>query len=171
VTTLRGKLVRDRIPEIIRQSGRTPILETASPKDYEQYVRAKLQEELREYLESGDATELADLIEVCFAAAALRGVSRTELLAIAEDKRVQRGAFAKRLVWLGNDSDHHELMYRPASYGLRKAGIPDVETPHWYCTCGRWRVDRDLQGRPFKETAQRRHREHIKDVPVGLTHP
>jgi predicted house-cleaning noncanonical NTP pyrophosphatase (MazG superfamily) len=104
MTNLRGKLVRDRIPEIIRRSGCTPIIETASPADYEQYVRAKLQEELREYLESGDATELADLIEVCFAAAALRGIDQTELLALTKDKRRQRGAFAKRLVWLGNNA-------------------------------------------------------------------
>lgn len=100
---LRGKLVRDRIPEIIRQAGSIPIIETASPQDYSSYVRAKLTEELEEYLSSGDVAELADLIEVIFAAAALHGVGQTELLAIARDKRQACGAFAKRLVWLGNE--------------------------------------------------------------------
>jgi predicted house-cleaning noncanonical NTP pyrophosphatase (MazG superfamily) len=97
-----GKLVRDRIPEIIQQSGCTPVIETASPEDYPRYVRAKLKEELEEYLGSGDVAELADLVEVCFSAAVLHGVSQDELLAIARDKRQQRGGFEKRLVWMGN---------------------------------------------------------------------
>jgi predicted house-cleaning noncanonical NTP pyrophosphatase (MazG superfamily) len=100
--SLRGKLVRDRIPEIIRQDGRTPIIETASPEDYGRYVRAKLEEELEEYLSSGDVAEVADLVEVCFITAALHGVGQDALLAIARDKRQQRGAFTKRLVWMGN---------------------------------------------------------------------
>ena len=66
-TTLRGKLVRDRIPEIILGNGLVPIVETASPQDYGRYVRAKLKEELAEYLSSGDVVEVADLVEVCFA--------------------------------------------------------------------------------------------------------
>jgi predicted house-cleaning noncanonical NTP pyrophosphatase (MazG superfamily) len=101
-TTLRGKLVRDRIPEIILRKGLVPIVETASPQNYDRYVRAKLEEELAEYLSSGDVAELADLVEVCFAAAALHGVGPDELLAIARDKRQQRGGFDDRLVWMGN---------------------------------------------------------------------
>lgn len=55
----------------------------------------------------------------------------------------------------------HELKYRAASVGLARAGVPDVSTPHWYCTCGLWRIPRDHQGRPFEETAKRRHRKHV----------
>ncbi len=103
---MRGKLVRDRIPEIILQAGLIPVIETASPEDYGRYVRAKLEEELEEYLSSGDVTEVADLVEVCFAAAALHGVGPDELLAIARDKRQQRGGFDDRLVWMGNLGAH-----------------------------------------------------------------
>jgi predicted house-cleaning noncanonical NTP pyrophosphatase (MazG superfamily) len=106
--SIRGKLVRDRIPEIIQQAGLTPVIKTASPEDYALYVRAKLEEELEEYLSSGDVAEVADLIEVCFAAAALHGVRQDELLAIARDKREQRGGFDGRLVWMGNLPDGHE---------------------------------------------------------------
>jgi predicted house-cleaning noncanonical NTP pyrophosphatase (MazG superfamily) len=106
--TLRGKLVRDRIPEIILRQGLVPIVETASPQNYDRYVRAKLEEELAEYLSSGDVAELADLVEVCFAAAALHGVGPDELLAIARDKRQQRGGFDDRLVWMGNLPGGHE---------------------------------------------------------------
>jgi hypothetical protein len=56
----------------------------------------------------------------------------------------------------------HELKYRAGSRGLAKVGISDVSTPHWYCTCGLWKIPRDLQGRPFEETAKRHHRQHVK---------
>jgi predicted house-cleaning noncanonical NTP pyrophosphatase (MazG superfamily) len=105
---MRGKLVRDRIPEIIQQAGLIPVIETASPEDYGRYVRAKLEEELEEYLSSGDVAEVADLVEVCFAAAALHGVGQDELLAIARAKRQQRGGFDGRLVWMGNLPGDHE---------------------------------------------------------------
>ncbi|MBV9032418.1 MAG: nucleoside triphosphate pyrophosphohydrolase [Pseudonocardiales bacterium] len=107
-TNMRGKLVRDRIPEIILQAGLTPVIETASPEDYGRYVRAKLEEELEEYLSSGDVAEVADLVEVCFAAAALHGVGQDELLALARDKRQERGGFDSRLVWMGNLPGDHE---------------------------------------------------------------
>ncbi len=101
---MRGKLVRDRIPEIIRRDGLVPVIETASPEEYRGYLRAKLGEELQEYLSSGDVEELADLIEVCFAAASSHGVGPEQLLQIAEEKRRQRGGFSDRLIWLGNRS-------------------------------------------------------------------
>jgi predicted house-cleaning noncanonical NTP pyrophosphatase (MazG superfamily) len=71
-------------------------------------VCAKLKEELEEYLSSGDVAEVADLVEVCFAAAALHGVDQDTLLAIAQDKRQQRGGFNNRLVWMGNLPSGHE---------------------------------------------------------------
>ncbi|HEX6967646.1 MAG TPA: nucleoside triphosphate pyrophosphohydrolase, partial [Micromonosporaceae bacterium] len=103
--TLRGKLVRDRVPEIIRQAGLVPITEPAPPHLLGQYVDAKLQEELHEYLTSGDVEELADLIEVCFAAAKCKGVSPEQLLEIAREKRDRRGGFSERMIWFGNHSD------------------------------------------------------------------
>lgn len=99
---MRGKLVRDRIPEIILQAGLIPVIETASPEDYGRYVRAKLKEELEEYLSSGDVVELADLIEVCFAAAALDGLTPGDLLVIVREKHAARGGFDNRLIWMGN---------------------------------------------------------------------
>ncbi|WP_189329855.1 nucleoside triphosphate pyrophosphohydrolase [Actinoplanes ianthinogenes] len=97
-----GKLVRDRIPEIIRRDGLEPIVRTATEDEFRGYVQAKLREELAEYLESERAEELADVLEACFAAAALQGVSRSELIELAEQKRQERGGFDDRLIWLGN---------------------------------------------------------------------
>jgi hypothetical protein len=77
---------------------------------------------------------------------------------IAEEFQ-QQGGFEQR--------DTHELKYRAGSSGLAKVGIPDVATPYWYCTCGQWQVNRDLQGRPFREAAEKRHRKHVKDAQHG----
>lgn len=100
---LPGKLVRDLIPAVIREAGLVPVTVTAALGDRDRYARAKLREELNEYLSSGDVEELADLIEACFAAAAAHGVSRVGLLEIARDKRARRGGFDRWLVWLGNE--------------------------------------------------------------------
>ena len=62
-----NKLVRDLIPEIIRQSGGTPIIRTIEDQDeYVAYLNAKLNEELAEYQESLNLEELADIQEVIY---------------------------------------------------------------------------------------------------------
>lgn len=58
----------------------------------------------------------------------------------------------------------HELRYRAGSAGLERLGIPNVSQPYWYCSCGKWTKNRDLQGRPFRETALKHHRKHVKEA-------
>ena len=99
-TTVYHKLVRDRIPEIIRESGKnctTSVLEMA---DYITMLDAKLNEELLEYQESKSMEELADLLEVIRAAAAARGSSIEEVERIRKEKAAKRGGFEKRILLL-----------------------------------------------------------------------
>lgn len=65
-----NKLVRDRIPDIIRAQGNRCRCEVLSEADYLHMLDAKLWEELEEYLADGSAEELADLLEVSMAVAA-----------------------------------------------------------------------------------------------------
>jgi hypothetical protein len=58
-------------------------------------------------------------------------------------------------------SDGHEMLYLA---GLQGLGIHDNPQPHWYCTCGNWVKNRDFRGRPFKDTAQRHWRKHVKEA-------
>jgi hypothetical protein len=58
----------------------------------------------------------------------------------------------------------HELKYRPGASGMAHLGIPNNSQPHWYCTCGRWRKDRNLRGQPFRETAEKHHRKHVREA-------
>ncbi len=51
-TTTYNKLVRDKIPEIIEQSGKTCKCEVLSDEQYIQMLNEKLLEEVNEYFES-----------------------------------------------------------------------------------------------------------------------
>lgn len=94
------KLVRDKIPAIIEAQGKTCRYEVLPEEEYLRMVDAKLHEELAEYDESHQPEELADLLEVIYAAAAARGVSREELEAIRSEKAQKRGGFEKRYLLL-----------------------------------------------------------------------
>ncbi|MER5582233.1 nucleoside triphosphate pyrophosphohydrolase [Streptomyces asoensis] len=100
-----GKLVRDRIPEIIREHGAEPVTYTADAEEYRNRLRDKLVEEVAEFLEADDSTapeELADVLEVVHALASVLGVDVGQLEKIRENKASERGGFAERIVWTGN---------------------------------------------------------------------
>lgn len=92
------KLVRDLIPQIIERSGKTCVTSILSDEEYLQMVDEKLSEELAEYHADGNIEELADLIEVIYAAAKARGYTIEKLEATRLEKVKQRGAFDKRIL-------------------------------------------------------------------------
>ena len=92
------KLVRDRIPEIIAASGKTCTTAILSSEEYLRMLDAKLKEELAEYHQDQNVEELADLLEVIYAAAKARGCSAAELEQIRAKKAAERGGFEKRIL-------------------------------------------------------------------------
>ena len=92
------KLVRDRIPEIIEESGKTCVWSVLSEEDYLRLLDEKLNEELAEYQESKSMEELADLMEVIRAVAAARGSDIAEVERIRKEKAEKRGGFEKRIL-------------------------------------------------------------------------
>ncbi|WP_247729631.1 nucleoside triphosphate pyrophosphohydrolase [Halovivax limisalsi] len=92
------KLVRDEVPTIIEANGETPVTHVADDEAYRRRLAEKLQEEVDEYVESRAIDELADVLEVVHAIRADRGVSADELEEIREEKAVDRGRFAERIV-------------------------------------------------------------------------
>ena len=94
------KLVRDRIPEIIEQSGKTCTTRILSEEEYLAMLDEKLSEELAEYQQDKSMEELADLLEVIHAVARARGSSMEEIESIRVKKASQRGAFDKRILLL-----------------------------------------------------------------------
>lgn len=107
MTGVSGKLVRDRIPVIIRGSGLEPQVYQADPEEFRERLRSKLIEEVDEVLSADGpealVDELADVLEVVLALAADAGVDEAGLRAAAARKAAVRGRFEQRLVWTGNE--------------------------------------------------------------------
>ena len=93
-----SKLVRDRIPEIIESSGKTCVTEILSDDEYLRMIDAKLDEELIEYHKDQNIEELADLMEVIYAAAIARGYTIEQLEKVRAEKAEKRGAFQKKIL-------------------------------------------------------------------------
>ena len=93
-----NKLVRDRIPEIITNAGKTCVTEILSDEEYLRMVDAKLDEELAEYHQDQNIEELADLLEVLYAAAQARGYTKEQLEQVRKEKAVKRGAFHEKIL-------------------------------------------------------------------------
>ena len=64
-------------------------------------MNTKLQEELDEYLESGQIEELADILEIIYAIIDFKEISREELEKIRKEKQKERGGFAEKLFLIG----------------------------------------------------------------------
>jgi len=98
-----AKLVRDKIPGIIKSKGQIPIVHIASNEEYWKELKIKFLEEVNEYLKDDNKEELADVLEVIDAICSFKKIDKKELERIRLDKREKRGGFNKRIVWEGNE--------------------------------------------------------------------
>ena len=101
--TIYNKLVRDKIPEIIAQSGEKPSVRILDQQEYMACLESKLDEEVGEYHRDKNAEELADILEVVFALAKSLNVSEEELLALRREKNLRRGGFDGRIFLIGKE--------------------------------------------------------------------
>lgn len=92
------KLVRDRIPEIIKNTGAVPITHIASDEEYQQKLKAKLQEEVDEFLKDSNEEELADILEVIYALCDWYKIDRDRLELLQKDKAEKRGGFKDKII-------------------------------------------------------------------------
>ena len=92
------KLVRDNIPSIIEATGASCETEILSDAEYLRMLDAKLSEELAEFHADHNVEELADLLEVIYACAAARGITRAELEALRAEKAAKRGGFVCKIL-------------------------------------------------------------------------
>ena len=93
-----NKLVRDKIPEIIKEDGRECDVEIATNEEKYKLLEAKLQEEVNEYLEDKNLEELADVMEVLFGLAEALGYNEEDLLKARNKKLNERGGFKEGIV-------------------------------------------------------------------------
>lgn len=96
------KLVRDKIPEIIKANGQKGFFRILEDEEYQIKLNEKMKEELIEYLTSNSereaVQELADMSEIIDAILELKGVSKEKFCAFKQKRKEDRGGFQKRLL-------------------------------------------------------------------------
>ncbi len=95
-----NKLIRDNIPNIIYNNGSKAITyKVTNSKEFKCRLCKKLQEEIHEYIESGEPEELADILEVIKALTEnIHGMSFEELEKIRLKKVQSYGGFNEGVV-------------------------------------------------------------------------
>jgi predicted house-cleaning noncanonical NTP pyrophosphatase (MazG superfamily) len=89
-----NKAIRDKIPEIIKESGKNCNVKKLDDSEFLVQLEKKLVEELAEYQESKNVEELADVLEVIYRISNLKGF---DLDKARLGKIEKRGKFEKNL--------------------------------------------------------------------------
>ncbi len=96
-----NKLVRDNIPNIIANNGEESVTRVLEEDEYRTELYKKLLEEANEVISSktSDETieELADVLEILKSIAELNGRTLDDVLKNANQKKLKRGGFEKRI--------------------------------------------------------------------------
>lgn len=103
-----NKLVRDKIPEIIRDSGNHCEIKTLSNLDYIEALKHKLVEEAQEVVIAKPEElpqELADVMEVIDTLMTTMGIEPEKVREIQKEKRSQRGGFDNKIKLLWTETD------------------------------------------------------------------
>lgn len=99
------KLVRDKIPEIIRSEGKLFTIEILDDKRYSLELKNKLREEVDEYsktkTDEHSLEELADILEIIHSLAKVHGSDIDGVNKIREIKKKQRGGFEDKVFLIG----------------------------------------------------------------------
>lgn len=92
------KLVRDKIPEIIKQKGEIPTTHVADDEEYWQKLKEKLKEEVDEFLKTGSEEELADILELIYAICDFKKIDKQTLELLRKKKAEKRGGFKDKII-------------------------------------------------------------------------
>jgi|SRR3989344_712694 len=93
-----NKLVRDKIPEIIRKDKKKSVTYIADDSEYWMKLKEKLIEEVSEFSENSTEEEMADILEVIDAICEFKGFDKEGLKKIKLRKRFKRGGFKERII-------------------------------------------------------------------------
>lgn len=96
------KLVRDKIPEIVKADNLTPTTRVLNDKEFVVELCRKLIEEAKEVEGAQNDTkelrkEIGDVYEVIDALIAQLGLSRDEIKQLQDERRTKRGGFSNKI--------------------------------------------------------------------------
>ncbi len=96
-----NKLIRDRIPEIVKEAGWVPTVRILRKSEFLGAVKKKVFEEAEELIQSEDKRgiidEIVDIQELLDVLASEIGITKPEVKKLQGIKRKKRGGFKKRL--------------------------------------------------------------------------
>ncbi|UYG95348.1 nucleoside triphosphate pyrophosphohydrolase [Cytobacillus firmus] len=96
-----NKLVRDRIPEIIENTGKNFSTRVLDNNEYIQELKKKSFEELQEYVDTNNnedaIEELADVLEIIHSLAEYHGASIEVVEEARKQKAEKRGGFKEKI--------------------------------------------------------------------------
>jgi len=93
-----NKLVRDKIPEIIRKRGEKCKTHIANDKEYWGKLKEKFLEEIKEFSENETIEEMADILEVIDAVCIFKKFNKKKLELVKKQKAKERGRFEKKII-------------------------------------------------------------------------
>lgn len=118
-----GKLVRDRVPELLRRAGVEPVTHVADESEYFGRLIDKLREETGELAAHRSPEELADVVEVVRELGEALGLSEEAIERARRQKAQQSGGFSNRIVLERTQTD----VERVRSYDYaRRVGVRSV---------------------------------------------
>ncbi|MEK6861580.1 MAG: nucleoside triphosphate pyrophosphohydrolase [Nanoarchaeota archaeon] len=92
------KLVRDKVPDVIRSNNQKAIFHVANDQEYKEALLKKLEEEVKEFQHDKTAQELGDLLDIIDAIAFTFGFSKEYIEGERKKKNQERGSFSKRVI-------------------------------------------------------------------------
>jgi predicted house-cleaning noncanonical NTP pyrophosphatase (MazG superfamily) len=92
------KLVRDRIPGVIADAGKSFATRVATDQELTDYAMKKLQEEVQEFIEDPCAEEAGDIMEIFQFICDRLEIKDLTITSEKTAKRVSRGGFDKGLI-------------------------------------------------------------------------
>jgi len=93
-----NKLIRDKIPEIIKGKGGNPVIHFADDNEFWVKLKEKLQEEVGEFIKDENIEEMADILEVIDAICEFKNFDRNKLEEVKNKKAEERGKFKNKII-------------------------------------------------------------------------
>ena len=141
VLVVYNKLVRDKIPEIIKNSGQTPVYRKITGDELEAAAKQKLREEVEEFLASDmDIEEMADIFEVIGLLMDINGWTYDQIGQVQLDKEKRRGSFHNRILLERTEEKYNSLQQLKTfemlednwnSYGAVPISKENIETAEY----------------------------------------
>ena len=97
-----NKLVRDKIPEIIKLDNSNPVVRILDENEFKIELIKKLREEMKEFIKAVDEKEeaekeIGDVYEVIDAIIETYNFDKDKIIEIKKERKEKRGGFAKKI--------------------------------------------------------------------------